>query len=130
VDTGLLAHLAGATVDRLRMDPSQAGPLLENFVAMELVKQASWSRHRPEVFHFRTHSGQEVDVVLEAADGRVIGIEVKAAATVGTGDFRGLQALREAAGKRFLRGIILYQGNETVPFGKDQWAVPIDALWT
>jgi len=130
VDTGLLAHLTGATADRLQAEYSHAGPLLENFVTMELVKQASWSTHHPEVLHFRTHAGQEVDLVLEADDGRVVGIEVKAAASAGTGDFRGLQALREAAGKRFHRGIVLYQGRETVPFGKDQWAMPIDALWT
>jgi hypothetical protein len=129
VDTGLLAQLTGATGDRLQADPSQAGPLLENFVTMEMVKQASWSRHHPQVLHFRTHAGQEVDLVLEADDGRVVGIEVKAAGSVGTGDFRGIQALREAAGKRFHRGIVLYQGRETVPFGKDQWAMPLDALW-
>lgn len=130
VDTGLLAHLAGATADRLQAEYSHAGPLLENFVTMELLKQASWDSRHPEVFHFRTHAGQEVDLVLEADDGRVVGIEVKAAGSAGTGDFRGLQALREAAGRRFHRGIVLYQGRETVPFGKDQWAMPIDALWT
>ncbi len=129
VDTGILAHLAGATVERLQTEPTQSGPLLENFVTMELVKQATWSKHRPEVFYFRTHTGQEVDVVLEAADGRVVGIEVKAAGAVKSGDFRGLQALQEVAPRKFHRGIVLYQGKETVPFGKDQWAMPMEALW-
>ena len=130
VDTGLLSHLIGATIARLQMEPMHSGPLLENFVTMEMLKQAGWSRQHPEVFYFRTHTGQEVDVVLEAQDGRVVGIEVKAATTVKSGDFRGLQALQETARKKFHRGIVLYQGKETIPFGKDQWAIPIDALWS
>jgi predicted AAA+ superfamily ATPase len=130
VDTGIVAHLTGASAERLQMDPTQSGPLLENFVTMELVKQAAWSRHSPVVYYFRTHTGQEVDVVLEAEDGRVVGIEVKAATMVQPRDFRGLQALQEAARKKFHRGIVLYQGKETVPFGKDQWAMPMDALWS
>jgi len=130
VDTGILAHLTGATPERLQMEPTHTGPLLENFVTMELVKQAGWNRYHPEVFYFRTHAGQEVDVVLEAKDGKVVGIEVKAATTVKSGDFRGLQALQEAARKKLHRGIVLYQGKETVPFGKNQWAMPMDALWS
>ena len=128
-DTGLLAHLAGWTAERLNEDPGVAGPLLENFVIMELAKQASWSRWRPGVFHFRTHTGQEVDIVLEAEDGRIAGIEVKAASSMGEADFRGLKALREADGKRFHRGVVLYTGHELLPFGPGLWALPISALW-
>ena len=53
------------------------GPLLETFVASELTKQLAWSRTRVELFHFRTHGGREVDIVLEADDDRQVGIEVK-----------------------------------------------------
>ena len=129
VDSGLLAHLAGWTSERLLHEGEPAGALLESFVVMELTKQASWSRARPGLFHFRTHAGQEVDIVLEAGDGRIVGVEVKAASTVGTGDFRGLKALSEAAGKKFHRGIVLYTGAETLPFGSNLWAMPINALW-
>jgi predicted AAA+ superfamily ATPase len=80
-------------------------------------------------FHFRTHGGREVDIVLEADDGRLVGIEVKAAATVGVADLKGLTTLREVAGKRFHRGVVLYTGRETLPFGSDLWALPVSALW-
>jgi predicted AAA+ superfamily ATPase len=128
-DTGLLGHLAGLTPARLAEEPTAVGPLLETFVASELAKQLGWSRTRAELFHFRTHGGREVDLVLEADDGRLAGIEVKAAATVGTADLKGLTALREAAGKRFRRGVVLYAGREAVPFGSDLWALPMSALW-
>lgn len=128
-DTGLLGHLAGLTVSRLAEEPASIGPLLETFVVSELTKQLGWSRTQVEIFHFRTHGGREVDVVLEADDGRLVGVEVKAAATVGTADMKGLMALREISGRRFHRGIVLYTGRETLPFGPTLWALPLTALW-
>jgi hypothetical protein len=68
-DTGLLAHLLGLTADRLKVDGSLAGGALENFVLMELRKQSAWSRIQPELFYWRTASGQEVDIVLEDSAG-------------------------------------------------------------
>ena len=128
-DTGLLGHLAGLTPTRLVEEPTAVGPLLETFVASELAKQLGWSRTRAELFHFRTHGGIEVDLVLEADDGRLAGVEVKSAATVGVGDLKGLKAFREVAGKRFHRGVVLYTGREALPFGSDLWALPVSALW-
>jgi predicted AAA+ superfamily ATPase len=128
-DTGLLAHLAGLTVERMKDEPSVLGPLLESFVASELLKQLTWSRTPAALLHFRTHGGKEVDLVLERNDGRIVGIEVKAGATIGTADLRGLDALREVAGKRFHRGVVLYAGSETIPFGPDLTALPLAVLW-
>jgi predicted AAA+ superfamily ATPase len=81
------------------------------------------------MYHFRTKDWAEVDVVLEAADGRVAGVEVKAAASVSAGDFRGLRTLRDAAGDGFVAGVVLYCGSQTLPFGERLWAVPMAALW-
>jgi|YelNatPaOPRAMG01_1025707.scaffolds.fasta_scaffold17783_3 predicted AAA+ superfamily ATPase len=128
-DTGLLAHLMGATPEKLRKDPTAAGHILENFVAMELVKQASWSVNQVQVFHFRTLTGGEVDVLLEDEEGRVVGIEVKASATPASADFKGLKALAECAGKKFVRGLVLHTGSEVIPFEKNLTAVPLPALW-
>jgi predicted AAA+ superfamily ATPase len=105
------------------------GGYLENFVIMELRKQISWSRIRPRMFHFRTQTGQEVDVVLEDPSGRLVGIEVKTAAAVGAEDFKGLRVLAESAGKNFHRGIVVYTGTGIVPFGQNLHAVPITAVW-
>ncbi|MEW6638365.1 MAG: ATP-binding protein, partial [Actinomycetota bacterium] len=69
-DTGLAAHLQGVDAQRLSAEPVLAGPLLENFVAMELKKQITWSETRPSLYHFRTQAGREVDLVLEDAAGR------------------------------------------------------------
>lgn len=129
-DTGLLAHLLGADARRLRADRGLMGPLMENLVAMEIVKQAAWSDIRPAVYHYRSHAGEEVDLVLEDAAGRVVGLEVKAGATVDAKGQRGLRALADALGKRFVRGVVLYTGATAVPFGERLHALPISALWT
>lgn len=128
-DTGLLGHLAGLTVSRLSEDSTAVGPLFESLIASELLKQLAWNAMHAELFHFRTHAGREVDLVLEGDDGRIVGLEVKAAATVGSPDLKGLEALREVAGKRFHRGIVLYTGRETLPFGARIWALPLSAVW-
>ena len=74
---------------------------------MELRKQCGWSATRPELFYWQTASGQEVDIVLEDRAGRVVGVEVKAAASLGTSDVRGLQALATAVGKKWVRGVLI-----------------------
>jgi predicted AAA+ superfamily ATPase len=128
-DTGLAAHLMGIDEARVTRDRSLLGGLLESFVAMELVKQTGWSADPPALHHFRTHEGDEVDLVLERRGGALVGIEVKSAATVTAADFKGLRALAAIAGRRFRRGIVLYTGAEIVPFGAGLFALPVEALW-
>ncbi len=128
-DTGLLAHLLGLNSDRLSLDGTPVGGVFENFILMELRKQSAWSKTQPGFFHWRTAGGREVDIVLEDRAGRVVGIEVKAGATLGGTDVRGLQALKEAVGNRWLRGVILYTGTDRIPFAADIHGLPIFHLW-
>lgn len=105
------------------------GAVLEAFVGTEIAKQITWSETRPMFFHYRTHTQHEVDFVLEDAGGRLVGIEVKKSASPSARDFKGLHHFREAVGKRFLRGILLYTGSSSVAFGPNLHAVPVSALW-
>jgi len=130
VDSGLLAHLLGADEDRIRTQPDLLGPVVETFVVNELVRQRSFSAVRCELFHFRSRSAGEVDVVIEGPGGAVVGIEVKAAGAVQAKDARGLVTLREQIGSRFTRGFVLYAGDSVVPLGERIQAIPIAALWS
>jgi predicted AAA+ superfamily ATPase len=129
VDSGIACHLLGQDPTRLGDVEGAAGPMMETFVLAELARQLTWSEQRAALYHYRTKDGVEVDALLESADGRLIGIEVKAGATVRTEDFRGLRHLAAAAGDRFVAGYVLYSGQQTLPFGDRIRAVPIDALW-
>ncbi len=129
VDTGLCAHLQGRTVKRLGRDDAALGPLLENFVLGELARQLGWAATRATLRHYRTRDGVEVDAILEAADGRIVGIEVKSGETVRGEDFSGLRHLQARVPERFHHGLVLYTGSRTLPFGDRLLAAPIDALW-
>lgn len=129
-DTGLVSNLIGLYEDGVETHQGIIGAVLENFVAMELRKQEAWSKIQPQVFHFRTQTGQEFDIALENAAGKVVGIETKASKSVNAQDFKGLQTMSESLGPRFHRGIVLYTGSEGIPFGKNMQALPVSALWT
>lgn len=128
-DTGVACALLGLDAAALASDRSTLGQLLETFVYQELRRQASWHEGAFRFSHFRDKDGAEVDVVLERGAGEVAGIEVKAGATVTTADFRGLRKLKDAAGTTFSGGVVLYDGEVSVPFGNGLFAVPIRALW-
>ena len=129
-DTGLMAHLLGLSQSPADLRPDLIGPLLENFAFVELRKQATWSEIQPRIYHFRTQTGQEVDIILEDGAGNVVGIEVKAAAAVTAKDFAPLRFLSETLGERFVAGVVLYTGHRSVPFAANLHALPLSALWT
>lgn len=128
-DTGIACALLGldaATLDRSR---ESLGPLLETFVLQELRRQASGRPEPVGFLHFRDRDDFEVDIALEQGHLAVAGVEVKAAATVGANDFRGLRKLRDAAGKRFAAGVVLYDGTGAGKFDDRLFAIPIRAVW-
>ena len=128
-DSGLACALLGVDAASLAADRPLLGQLLETFVFQELRRQASWRDEPIGFFHFRDKDGAEVDIVLERGARELVGVEVKASATVTVADFRGMRKLREAAGKRFAAGVVLYDGEITASFGDGFFAVPLRALW-
>ncbi|NNH70418.1 DUF4143 domain-containing protein [Nocardia uniformis] len=129
VDSGVAARLLAADSHTLRRPSGPFGPLLEGFVVSELARQLTWSDTLADMFHYRDKNKIEVDVILEDRRGEVVGIEVKAASTVRSVDFRGLHHLDKQLGDDFRAGIVLYTGTDTLPFGHKLRAVPVSALW-
>ncbi|MGI8461057.1 MAG: ATP-binding protein [Solirubrobacterales bacterium] len=130
-DSGLACSLVGYSRARfLNDETSLAGALFENFVAGEITKQASWADADLTLHHFRTGGGREIDIVIEAKDGSLAGIEVKLAATPSERDFSGLRHLRDKLGKRFKAGVLIHTGPDRLPFGERLWALPVKALWS
>lgn len=129
LDSGLLSSLRDLSFERIKADRGHFGALLETFVFAEILKLASGMEERFEFSHFRDKQKNEVDIVIEDRRGRVIGIEVKAAATVSSADFSGLRMLEEASGEKFMSGIVLYDHDKIVPFGERLSAAPLSCLW-
>jgi predicted AAA+ superfamily ATPase len=128
LDSGLLATLLGITQERVRMDRAVFGPLLETFVFSEVLKQVSWMENPCTLWHYRDKDQDEVDLVVEQDTGALVGIEVKASATVTSGDFKGLRKLAAACGADFKLGLVLYDGERSVPFGDRLFAAPLSCL--
>lgn len=128
-DSGMLTALIGANVGRIKSDLPLGGPLFETFVAMEIAREIETHDAIHSLYHFRDREQREVDLVIERLDGTLVAVEVKAAASVYARDLRGLEYLRDRLGDRFIGGVVLYTGANTVPFGDRLSAVPISALW-
>ena len=129
VDSGVASMLLGADETDLRRIDGPIGPLLENFVSMEIARQLPMASQTLDLFHYRTKEQVEVDIVLANRRRQVVAIEVKASATVRNDDFRGIRHLKHRLGDNLLAGIVLYLGQQTLPFGDGFLAVPVDAIW-
>ena len=128
VDSGIASSLLNENETSLMRLDSHIGPLLEGFVMMEIARQVSWADDETRLSHYRTRDQLEVDLILERQR-KVIAVEIKASATMRNEDFRGLRHLQAKLGDDLIAGIVLYLGNQTLPFGENLQAIPVAALW-
>lgn len=128
IDTGLACHLLGLKQAESLHTTQFFGGLVENFVFCELLKHATWSTEEVQFYHFRDNAKNEIDLVIERSDGKVIGVEVKASMTVGPEDFTGIASFADYSKDNFLHGILFYSGDKVLPFKINNlicFAVPI-----
>ncbi|WP_369062028.1 ATP-binding protein [Caulobacter sp. 73W] len=130
VDSALLAAMSAVTSERISADRSRFGAVLETFVFAELQRLATFHDEALRFSFYRDKDQLEVDFVLENDAGQMIGIEVKAAATVTAADFKGLRKLAELNAKTFRSGLVLYDGDTVIPFGENLYAAPLSSLWS
>ena len=129
IDAGLLATLLDLGADEVQRDRRRFGSVLETFVYGELLKHSSTAEGDYRLLYYRDVDMFEVDIVIENASGDLIGVEVKATATVKASDLRGLKKFASVAGDKFKMGVLLYDGTESMPLGDGLWAAPLSTLW-
>ena len=127
-DTGIVCALLNLDKSALEEDRMLFGHILETFVLQELQRQASASSQRYLFHHFRNKDGEEADIVIERGM-KLAGVEVKASATIKKSDFNGLRKIKAAAGENFVSGTLFYNGDSTLKFGTDLYALPLRKLW-
>jgi hypothetical protein len=134
VDAGLAARLLRLTEPKLvAATPSAAtefGHLLETFVVGELHKQLDWLDDPVTRGHWRTHDEDEIDLILERDDGKVVAVEVKAASRVRGRDFGPMARLRNKLGAAFVGGVVLYTGRQAYSHDERLHVVPIERIWS
>lgn len=133
-DTGLAAAIIGKDPIALaRINDPSVGPLVESFVIGEVAKQLTWSTQSARLFHVRDRHGLEIDGLLEAGDGRVVAIEVKATTVPRSGDAAPMASLRDKldrVGSDFVVGVVFHTGDRRVALGDRLVGLPIADLWT
>ena len=106
--TLLSGQSAGPAVPR---DGTLLGALFESLATLSVRVYASYSEAR--VKHLRTARGrQEIDLIVERADGRVVAIEVKLTRSVDDEDTKHLRWLQDKLGDQVLDRLILTTGSE------------------
>lgn len=130
IDPGLAAAVLGLDVDLIMRNGDLLGRLLDTFVAAQLRAELAITASRPRPYHVRQQQGRfEVDLLVELAGGRLIGLEIKADAAPTADSARHLAALRDRYPDTFLAGIVLHTGPRAYRLGDRLLAVPISTLW-
>lgn len=122
-DSGLASFLCGISSASALEGHVLRGAIAETHVGQNL--NAMLSAHMPEanLLHYRTHSGEEVDFIVEAGS-TVVAIEMKASSRIDARDMKGLEAFVRGE-PRCKVGLVLYTGTEVKDLGSGMWAIPL-----
>ncbi len=129
IDSGLLAALLDLGAEEVQQNRARFGKVLETFVFAELLKHTTTADDDYQLMYYRDADKFEVDVIIENTVGQLVGVDIKASATVKQSDLRGLKKFAGLAGGQFKMGVLLYDGTETMPLGDGIWAAPLSSLW-
>ncbi len=130
VDPAMMAAAIGATTASAVANGKLLGGVLDTFVMAQLRPEIALRSSRTGRYHLRTKGGrEEIDVIIENPDGRVLAIEIKATAAPTRSDARHLAWLRDAVSERFIAGVVLHSGPDVFRLGDRILAVPICAMW-
>lgn len=111
-DVGLAAYLLGITnAEHMKTHPLK-GLLFENFIVTELVKNRFNHVKDSNVYFFRDHAGNEVDVILDYGN-TLLSIEIKSAETIHPDFFKGLNFYQNLAGSKNTKRFLIYAGKES-----------------
>lgn len=131
IDPGLLGPILRVDQRRTFRDNDLLGRLLDTLVAAQLRAECALSVVGADVFHLRDANGRhEIDLLVEARDGRVIAIEVKATAAPSAEDARHLEWLHRRLGHRLAAGVLVHTGPRVFRLTDDVLAVPMGSLWS
>ncbi len=131
VDSGLASALRrfNTTTFDVGENPTALGGILESYIFNELQRSLPLQDEGFRLYHWRSSDKREVDILADAGT-KLVGVEVKSAATVSNDDFKHLRWFaNEGPGKsRTFTGIVFYMGAEKLSFGNRQFALPVSCL--
>lgn len=114
-DTGVALHLAGIQAPQ--------GAHLENLILNDLLAWRDARLERAELGYWRTTTGEEVDLVVEAED-HLLPIEIKSNGRPRLADTAHLRTFRAEYGKKARAGLLLHSGTALEWIAPDVLAAP------
>lgn len=127
-DTGLGCFLCGFQ-DSLTFERTDyRGAWVENWVLRQMDVWREITLPKPEIFYWRTVSGEEVDFVITCANETLIPLEVKLAKAITAADLKGLRAFLAEYADTTRFGIIFYAGDRVQQVDKQVIAIPLQYL--
>jgi len=122
LDIGLLRRLSGHREELSR-------EIYETMVVDEIFKWIKTAQRNVEIYFYRTRSGMELDLLLHTDNG-FIGVEIKGRKKIVASDFRPMKEIAAALKKKWLGGLVVYQGDEIKKLSESAiWAVPSRRLF-
>lgn len=110
-DTGLAARLLGLEAPHQLATHPMRGPLFENWVVADLLKQRGNRGKADNFFFWRNHTGLEVDLLADQGQS-LLPVEIKAGSTVAADWFRPLACWRTLAGDAGGAPWLVYGGDQ------------------
>lgn len=128
-DTGLMCSVLNWEIDDLILDADKTGKLFETYIYNQLIAQVDLENLDYSLYHYRDREKREIDFIIQDSN-NIYGIEVKSGTLISRDHFKHLKWFKNnlVKDKHFV-GIVLYSGENVVPFGEDLYAVPINNLW-
>jgi len=123
-DSGFACYLQKVeSPDSLAANP-KLGSIFETWVVNYIHQQFATLSVPPNVYHWRTAGGAEVDLILEW-NGKLYPIEVKCKTNLTKGDLRGLHAFRATYPQsQIMTGLVIYAGDEPYRLDPQTLAIP------
>lgn len=127
-DTGLACHLARITSSEAIGGHPLAGALFETAVISEIRKLMAPLARKAACYHWRIHSGSEVDLILER-DGMLYPIEVKLNSRPSRKDTQGIRAFRETYPDKLIApGLVIAPAEQLEKISENEAVVPWDLI--
>jgi predicted AAA+ superfamily ATPase len=126
-DTGLACYLMRISSDQAVQGHPAFGALFETMVATEIYKRLQPMPLPPTLYHYRQHSGAEVDLIIEK-DGLLFPVEIKSSTKAHPMDARSIGIFQKKMGDRAQPGVVIYAGSEILRLNEQCIAVPFDLM--
>ncbi len=100
------------------------GRLIETYIGLEIIKLFQNWPTKPNIYHYRVHSGAEVDLILDI-NGVLYPIEIKAKTNPSAKDCKGFKSFRENFNsENIAKNLIICSIPEATHITEDTFAIP------